>query len=130
MKSVAWATWVARFDMESLVSAILRWGTLASGGLILLGLIAARCSHAASANTLLLQGANLTQVLSASVSQAVSTGAWPALAIHLGLVALLATSYLRVLACAGYFIFIERSWRHALLSGAAAAVLTYVLWIG
>lgn len=130
MKSLAWATWIARVDMESLVSAMLRRGTLVSLGCIVLGWGGAWLGYGSLAAAHPLQGNNVWHLLQTSLPQAASPGAWPSVALRLGLAGLLITPYLRVVASLIYFVWVESNRRYALLYGLVVGILTYVLWFG
>jgi len=52
---------------------------------------------------------------------------WPKILIHLAVVVLMLTPYLRVLASTFYFAFIERNWRHAAFSGFVLIITTIAL---
>ena len=123
--------WVARFDMEALVSAILRQGMVLSLGLISVGVAWRYASDRTVGFEAPLRGTNVLQFLLADIHRvAASPRFWPSAVAHVGVAGLLLIPYLRVLASMLYFVFVERSRAHALLTGLVLVTLTYILLIG
>jgi len=129
MRKTARAEWLSRFDMENLLSSILRNGALISIGLI-------------SASVLLrwfekdqgvslgrsIQAVSVPALLSADFPRVASRGTYPStLLMHLGLSMLLLTPYLRVVASTMYFAFVERNWKYVLFSSLVLILLTITL---
>lgn len=127
MRPVDRARWLARFDMEHLVSAILRNGMLVSMGLVLAGLLVRWLTRGVEAPPPILQAESLPTLVWRDVARARESGTWPSLLMHLGVAALLLTPYLRVAASFVYFVRVERSWKHALFAGIVLALLTITL---
>ena len=123
------AQWVATFDMEDLISAILRHGTRLSIGLILAGVVLRWIRHEHAAMTAL-QGANAFHFLAADLHRLGSPAFLPELLIRWGIGVLLFTPYARVAASILYFACVHRSWKHTLLGALALAPLTYILFLG
>ena len=130
MKGAAWATWIARFDMEDLIGAILWRGTMLSVGLLLAGVILhwaglGRDDRAYS----IIQDANAFQLFMVHRYELGSPASWPGLLIDWGMATLFFTPYMRVVASGLYFACVHRSWKHTLLCGLALAPLTYILFL-
>ena len=130
MRDAAHAKWIAGFDMEDLISTILRSGIVLSSGLILAGLILtwSGTGHVSAEHHL--YGTNLLQFVLADFRRIGTPSVWSSVLIHVGLVVLLLTPYLRVAASVLYFATVARSWKRALLSGLVFATLTYLLFLG
>ena len=127
---VARAVWIAKFDMEALVSALLRYGTLLSIGFTGVGLLCRIGGAPQAAVDAHLQGNNLLQFMLADLHRVGSQEPAAVGLTHVGIAALLLTPYVRVLASTCYFAFVERSGRHAVLTGLVLATLTYILFLG
>lgn len=127
MRPVDRARWLARFDMEHLVSAILRNGMLISMGLVLAGLVLQWWRRETGILAPVLQAESLPALILRNLPRIREVGAWPSVCIHLGISVLLLTPYLRVLASLIYFVQVERSWKHALFTGIVLALLTITL---
>ena len=128
MKHPTRALWLARFDIEPLLSATLR-----NGMVISLSLIAASLAvlwfgknpgdfgpplHAQSIPALILADLSLTS----------SPAFWPMLLVHLGVAVLLLTPYARLVITLLYFMFVEPSWKRALFTGSVLVILTLILF--
>lgn len=123
--------WIASFDMEDLVGWILQRGTWFSIGLLLASAILRRSSaywHAGADPPL--QGTNVLHLLLADLRGMATPRFWPSGLAHLGIALLMLTPYVRVLASVFYFAWVERSGRHALLTGSVALMLTYIVFLG
>ncbi len=129
IKRAARKQWIARFDMEALVSAILRQGMVLSLGLISAGVALRYASDRTVGFEDHLRGTNVLQFLLADIHQVASPRFWPSAVAHVGIAVLLLIPYLRVLASMLYFVFVERSRVHALLTGLVLLTLTYILLI-
>ena len=122
------AQWIASFDMEDLVSAILRDGMLVSMGLVISGLMLQRFCHGRIEEQL--QGTNVLQLILADLHQIGLAARWPSILVHVGIAGFMVTPYVRVFASMLYFAKVQRSWKHALMTGLVLATLTYVLFLG
>ena len=122
------ARWIATFDMEDLISAILRNGMRLSIGLILAGVVLRWIRHQPAADTI--QGANACHFLATHLHRMGSPAFLPELLIRWGIGVLLFTPYVRVAASILYFACVHRSWKHTLLGALALAPLTYILFLG
>ena len=123
------AQWLARFDMEALVSAMLLYGTVLSLGLICAGVVV-QWIHPGVETFEILQGSNVFHFLLAHVSNWSLPEKRPSQLIHLGVAVLLFVPYVRVLVSVFYFACIERTRTPAILSSLVLIVLTYVLFLG
>lgn len=130
MNRVARAKWIASFDMEDLVSSILKTSLLVSIGCVMAGLVFQRMSPGGAVGEDRLQGTNVLHFVLADRYRLTSPPLWPGLLIHLGIAVLMVSPYLRVVSSLFYFACVERSWKHALLTSIVAATLTYILLFG
>lgn len=130
MKNIARATWIAGFDMEDLISSILRSGMWISMGLVMAGLALQATGAGQGGFEDRLQGTNVLQFLLADLHRAGSPRLWLSLLAHLGVAVVLVTPYARVLASLYYFACVERRGTHALLTSLALVTLTYILFLG
>lgn len=116
-------------DMETLIGHILEWGVLLSvafivSGLIWLGLITGnlRLNYT-------IRGLNLIQLLLEVVRQLIATGFGPRLLVTLGLITLLLTPYVRVLASVIYFALVLHNAKYTVFTSLVLAALTYSLFL-
>ena len=116
MKRVARGIWLASFDMEDLISMMLRSGMLISMGMVLAGLALQMTGAGPGGLEDRLQGTNVLQFMLADLRRAGSPRLWPSLLAHLGVAVVLLTPYARLLASLYYFGYVERRWTHALLT--------------
>ncbi len=130
MRDVARAKRIASFDMEDLVGSILRVGTGLSLSCIAAGVVLRWTGMSQGTSADALQGTNVLHFIVADLHRVGSIRWWPALLVHGGLAVLLYTPYARVAASVLYFSFIQRSWKHALLTSLVLAALTYILFFG
>ena len=127
MKEAARAQWIANFDMESLVSSILRNGTLISMGLILASLTVGWVTRGHGNLGPNLQARSVPFLILEGLEQMGAPGAWPHLLIRLSVAALLITPYARVLASMVYFTWVDRSRKQAFFTGFVLILLTIIL---
>ena len=130
MTPIARATWIARFDMEDLISVILRSGMLIGMGLVMAGLTLQVIGAGRGGLEARLQGTNVLQFMLADLPRVGSPLLWPALLAHLGVAVVLLTPYARIVASLYYFAYVERRWTHALLTSLTLIALTYILFLG
>ena len=130
MNGVARVKWIAGFDMERLIGAILWRGMLLSAALIMAGVLLLWIGIGRAEFIPTLQGTNALHLVLSDLRRIASAGSWPTLLIHSGIVVLFYTPYARVIASMAYFARIHRSWKHALFGSLVFAVLTYVLFLG
>ena len=117
------------FDMDTVIGSILFVGVLLSLTLIVAGLV----WHWALVGHLqfdyAITGMNLFQFLLADVQRFASGAIHPQLVISMGIVVLMLTPYVRVLASVLYFGLIEHNWKYTLFTGFVLGVLTYSLFL-
>ena len=130
MNRAARAIWVAKVDMEALISAMLRWGILLSVGLTMAGLLCRGRATPEAGVSAPLQGENLFHLILADWHRAGSPGQWPVVLMHGGIAVLFLAPYGRVVISTLYFACVERSGRHAVLTGLVLLLVTYMLFFG
>ena len=130
-RHVARLKWIAGFDMEDLVGAILQRGTWFSIGLLLASAILRRSPAYRHAGVEApLQGINVLDLVLDDLPRVADSVFWSSGLAHLGVIVLMLIPYVRVLASVFYFACVERSGRHVVLTGVVAAVLTYIVFLG
>ncbi len=127
MKKNSRLQWIANFDMESLVSNILRSGILLSVGLIVAVLAAHACKKGAVDFGEHIQARSITHLLKNDLYRMKVSWFHSPTFIHLSIAVLMLTPYARVVASMVYFAGVERHWKHALLTGIVLIILTIVL---
>ena len=115
--------------MEGLIGYLLLAGVLLSVALILAGLIWQFAASGRLRVEQALRGMNLAEFVCAEISAAASGRLRPAGLVNLGIIVLLLTPYLRVLASALFFAIAQRDWKYAAITGFVLAVLTYSLFL-
>jgi uncharacterized membrane protein len=115
--------------MDAVVGSILSAGVLFSLTLIVAGLVWhwALVGHLQFDYTV--TGMNLFQFLLADVRRLASGAIHPQVAISTGIVVLMLTPYVRVLASVLYFASIEHNLKYTLFTGFVFGVLTYHLFL-
>lgn len=116
-------------EMDVLIGYVLLTGVLLSAGLIVVGLAWhwARTGHLGA--EFRIARLNLFEFARAEIHQ-VEIGAYrPRLLMSLGIVTLLLTPYVRVLASLLFFLLVERNWKYTLFTGFVLSVLTYSLFL-
>lgn len=124
MKDVARLKWIAGFDMESLISSVLRNGTALSMILILAGLAIQEIGKTKGGFGPNLHARSIPQLILVDLNQTGLPEFWPRLLLYLGVSALLLTPYIRVVASMIYFAYVDRSWKHAIFTGVVLVILT------
>jgi uncharacterized membrane protein len=76
-----------------------------------------------------ISGMNLFRFVLTDVRQLATHAFSARLLVNLGIVALLLTPYVRVLASMIYFILMEHNWKYAAFTGFVLSVLTYSLFL-
>ncbi len=125
MKAATRLKWLATFDVEPLISTILRNGTLLSVGLAAAASLALQWKNAEWAQ---LEGTvrakSLPLLILVDLKHVSSPAFWPKLLIDLSIAALMLTSYFRVLASMVYVTCVERNWQQVLFTSFVLIVLT------
>lgn len=127
MDRAARAFWVARFDIESLISKILRSGTWLSLGLIAAGWVVQWTEKNPEGFGPYLRARSVPLLILSDFREGGLPVPWPARLIHLGVAVLLLTPYVRVAATLWYSIEVERSWKRLLSTGLVLVFLTVIL---
>ncbi|MBI3321909.1 MAG: DUF1634 domain-containing protein [Candidatus Omnitrophica bacterium] len=130
MRRSARVKWIADFDLEALMSAILRSGTLLSIGLVLVGIALRSAQEGFRGFAEPLRGTNVFQFLRADLRLLHAPERWPVALAHLGVAALMLTPYVRVLATMLYVTCVQRSGKHAILASLVLLTLTYIVFLG
>lgn len=129
MKNIARIKWIASFDIEPLLSSILRIGTVLSMTLIIASLAVHQWGGEANENFgPNLQAKSIPAFIAIDLRQYGLPGFWTRFLLHLGVSGLLLTLYGRVLASLMYFAVIERSWKHAIFTAIVLVLLTLGLF--
>jgi uncharacterized membrane protein len=113
--------------MDAIVGTLLLGGVLTSLALIIAGLTWHRLATGHSALDETLAGHDVVELLGADLRALVQGAVRPRLLISLGIVALLLTPYLRVLASMLFFAFVEHNWKYTAFTAFVLLVLTYSL---
>ena len=126
-RQVRRAMWLAHFDVEPLLSAILRGGAWVCVGLALLSVVLQRGGVGGVGLGDRLQASSLTSLLVADAQGVGSRISWSRLVLDLALGALMLTPYFRVLVSLLYFAWVERNRRYVLLTSVVLAFLTVIV---
>ena len=126
-KVVRRAMWLARFDVEPLLSAILRHGTWLCFMLALGSVILEWGGTGGAAFGDRMHAKSLPALLVTNMRRVSSLVSWPRLLLDFSVAALLLTPYLRVLISLLYFAWVERNRRYTLLTVFVFALLTIVV---
>jgi len=129
MKLIKRTIWIGTFDRESFLAAILKTGLVVGLGLLIAGSLWQRQSTGHVQFERSLQGGNILQLLIDACRPA-SALRWPQRFLHVGISVLILTPYVRILASAWYFGYVERNHRYAMYAGCACLLLTYILLLG
>jgi uncharacterized membrane protein len=114
-------------QMDALVGTLLLGGVLTSLGLIITGLVWHRVASGTTMLDQTLAGHDVVQLLGADLRALAQGAIRPRLLVSLGIVALLLTPYLRVLASMLFFAFVEHDWKYTGFTAFVLLVLTYSL---
>jgi uncharacterized membrane protein len=113
--------------MDTIVGTLLLGGVLTSLALIIAGLVWRGLSTGHSVLDQTLAGHDVVELLGADLRALGQGAVRPRLLISLGIVALLLTPYLRVLASMLFFAFVEHNWKYTAFTAFVLIVLTYSL---
>jgi uncharacterized membrane protein len=113
--------------MDTIVGTLLLGGVLTSLALIIAGLTWHWLTTGHSALEETLAGHDVVELLGADLRALAQGAVRPRLLISLGVVALLLTPYLRVLASMLYFALVEHNWKYTAFTAFVLIVLTYSL---
>ena len=127
MRNTARARWIAGFDIEPLMSAILRNGLLLSMGLIVAGLVVQSRAMGRLDFGYMLQAGSVPEMLQNDLQRVSASDFRSRLLLDMGVSALMITSYLRVLASMVYFAFVDCNRTNLLFTAIVFIILTIVL---
>ena len=127
MRNVARAKWIANFDIEDLVSSILRNGMLISMGFIIASLVFRWIGNEEASFGPNLQAKSIPTMILSDLPKLGLPNFRPSLLLHLGVAVLLLTPYVRVFASMVYFTLIERSRKYVLFTSFVLLILTIIL---
>lgn len=113
--------------MDTVVGTLLLGGVLTSLTLIVPGLVWRRLSASHPVLDQTLAGHDVVELIGADFRTLGQGAVRPRLLISLGIVALLLTPYLRVLASMLFFAFVEHNWKYTAFTAFVLIVLTYSL---
>ncbi len=127
MKDTARAKWIAGFDIEPLMSAILRNGILISMVLIAGSLIVQWMQTGRPILEYMLQGDSIPVMILKDFQHTDSPNFWSDLLIDCGISILMLTSYVRVLASMVYCAYVDPDRTNLVLMFIVFVILTLVL---
>ena len=113
--------------MDAVVGSLLLGGVLTSLGLIIAGLVWHRLATGRTELDETLAGRDLLQLLGVDLRALAQGAVRPRLLVSLGIVVLLLTPYLRVLASMLFFALVEHDWKYTGFTAFVLLVLTYSL---
>src|SRR5689334_18866264 len=116
-----------REAFETFVGRILRGGVVSSISLLVVGVVWNWRATGQTSFDYRIEHMNLYEFLIGEVREIASGAFGPRLFVSLGIVALLLTPYLRVLASILFFGFVERDPKYTIFTTFVFAVLTYSL---
>ena len=128
MKKISTIKWIASFDMEPLISSILKIGITLSIIPIVIAFFLYECGGETSGFASNLKARSIPTLILSDLQYFHMPGFWVQFLVHIGFSILLLIPYSRVLASFIYFIFIERSLKHALFTALVLVVLTIGLF--
>jgi uncharacterized membrane protein len=115
--------------MEGLIGLVLLAGVLVSVALILAGLLWQWASTGSPATDNPIAGMNVAEFAASEIGEVVHGHLEPPRLVHLGILTLLLTPYVRVLASVISFAFAKRDWKYTAITAFVLAVLTYSLFL-
>lgn len=116
-------------SMETLIGYILLVGVVLSIVLIAAGLIWHWLTTGRSQAEYVIRGTNLLGFAALTVHQLVSGSLDSRTIINLGIVILLLTPFVRVLASVIYFALAEHNWKYVVFTALVLSILTYSLFL-
>jgi uncharacterized membrane protein len=115
--------------MDALVGYVLLSGVLLSMALVAAGLIWEWADTGSLALHYRLGGMNLFELVVAEIRLAGHDAIRPRLLVNFGIVVLMLTPFVRVLASVAYFAAFLKNWKYTLFTAFVLAVLTYSLFL-
>jgi uncharacterized membrane protein len=120
---------IRQLEMDALVGYILLYGVLLSLVLILGGMFWRWLNTGTLWLDYQLAGMNLFQLVVEELRLAIHGDFRPRLLISLGIVVLMLTPFLRVLASVFFFLAVMKNWKYTLFTSIVLVVLTYSLFL-
>lgn len=117
------------FKMDILVGYILLIGVLTSIGLIAIGVVWRFAATGRLGLEYSIAGMNLFHFIFHNFERAAHPPFRPRLLVNLGIVTLMLTPYIRVLASMLFFAFTERNAKYTVFTAVVFSVLTYSLFL-
>ena len=127
MKNVDRVRWLSKFDIEPLLSSILRTGMFISVGLMAAGWGIAR-TVARTDPGYRIQAISIPRLIQADLHRFGSADFWFRLLIDLGFSILLITPYARLVVTWLYLAFVKHRWRYAVYTSVVLVLLGVVLF--
>jgi len=118
-----------QFDMDEVVGYVLLGGVLLSLALVASGLAWEWFARGSLALDYRLTGMNLFEFVVEEIRLAMHGAVRPRLLVNFGIVVLMLTPFLRVLASVVYFAAFLKNWKYTLFTSFVLIVLTYSLFL-
>ncbi len=118
-----------QLEMDALVGYLLLSGVLLSMGLILVGLGWRFVNTGHLSFDYSIKGMNLFQFVVNEIRFVLHGQLSPRVMVSSGIVVLMLTPYLRVLASMVYFIVVLKNWKYSIFTAFVLAVLTFSLFL-
>jgi uncharacterized membrane protein len=120
---------IRQLEMDTLVGYILLYGVLLCLALILGGMFWRWLNTGTVWLDYQLAGMNLFQLVVEELRLAIHGDFRPRLLVSLGIVVLMLTPFLRVLASVFFFLAVMKNWKYTLFTSIVLVVLTYSLFL-
>ncbi len=127
MKNPSRVTWLARFDVEPLLSAILMKGMWLSLALLMVSLVSHRTGGEWRETDNCIFAKSLPSLLFVDLHHLGSLESWSRLCLDVAVSVLMLTPYLRVLVTMWYFQWVEPNRSQVLFATFVLAILTVAL---
>lgn len=118
-----------QFDMDELVGYVLLGGVLLSLVLVAAGLVWKWFATGSLALDYRLTGMNLFEFVVNEIGLATRGAVRPRLLVNFGIIALMLTPFVRVLASVVYFAGFLKNWKYTIFTSFVLVVLTYSLFL-
>jgi uncharacterized membrane protein len=116
-------------QFDPVLGCVLSSGVVLSVALIVVGLAWHWIKAGRPGGDYVIPKLNLFEFVSLEIHEVAAGHFRPRLWLNLGMVALLLTPCLRVLASLLFFFFVEHNWKYSAFTGFVLAVLTYSLFL-
>jgi uncharacterized membrane protein len=118
-----------QFEMDEIVGYVLLGGVLLSLALVATGLIWKWFATGSVALDYRLTGMNLFEFVVSEIRLALHDRVRPRLLVNFGIIVLMLTPFVRVLASVVYFAAFLKNWKYTLFTSFVLVVLTYSLFL-